>query len=152
MTLRPIPCRHLLSLRLRRKEVTAASMYVVNINLHLNTVVYYSSQFDTKSCSFSGSGNIRYTATGWVWFNYDSKTKGHYKCASDMLLSMMPHSSDPTQSYLGALNIDETLKNIDDRSSTMNFAASGNIVTKSKYKGVCDKSKAKASKSKAKKQ
>jgi hypothetical protein len=41
--------------------------------------------------------------------------------------------------YLGALNIDATLPNIDDRSSFMNFDVSGNIETKSEYKGTCKK-------------
>ncbi|KAK0188639.1 hypothetical protein F5146DRAFT_673812 [Armillaria mellea] len=31
------------------------------------------------SCSAKSKGQIRYLATGWVWFNYNDRTKGHYK-------------------------------------------------------------------------
>ncbi|KAG7441246.1 uncharacterized protein BT62DRAFT_908782 [Guyanagaster necrorhizus] len=34
----------------------------------------------TKTCNIQGTGNIRYLASGWIWFNYDSETRGHYKC------------------------------------------------------------------------
>ncbi|PBK64080.1 hypothetical protein ARMSODRAFT_1088217 [Armillaria solidipes] len=36
------------------------------------------------SCTAKSKGQIRYVATGWVWFNYNDKTKGHYKWAADI--------------------------------------------------------------------
>lgn len=64
----------------------------------------------------SAKGTIRYLATGWVWFNYDSKTQGHYKWAA---------------------NIDSILTNIDDRSSTSEFSGSMAADTHTAYEGVC---------------
>ncbi|KAE9386396.1 hypothetical protein BT96DRAFT_949152 [Gymnopus androsaceus JB14] len=32
------------------------------------------------SCTLQATGQIQYLASGWIWFNYDSKTQGHYKC------------------------------------------------------------------------
>ncbi|KAK0466966.1 uncharacterized protein EV420DRAFT_657537 [Desarmillaria tabescens] len=48
------------------------------------------------SCTAKSKAQIRYVATGFVWFNYNDKTKGHYKWAA---------------------KIDSILSNEDDRSS-----------------------------------
>ncbi|KAK0214799.1 hypothetical protein IW262DRAFT_242624 [Armillaria fumosa] len=49
-----------------------------------------------RSCTAKSKGQIRYVATGYIWFNYNDKTKGHYKWS---------------------VHIDDVLSNEDDRSS-----------------------------------
>jgi len=73
-------------------------------------------EFTTQSCSITGSGKIRMVATGWVWFEYNDKTQGHYKWA---------------------LSIDSTLTNEDDRSSFIEFKSTTGATSTSDYKGVC---------------
>ncbi|KAJ7100514.1 hypothetical protein C8R44DRAFT_642004 [Mycena epipterygia] len=73
-------------------------------------------EFTTQSCTITGSGKVRVLGTGWVWFEYNSKTQGHYKWA---------------------LSIDSTLTNQDDRSSFLEFKTTTGTTTTSNYKGVC---------------
>ncbi|KAL1748122.1 hypothetical protein HDZ31DRAFT_60656 [Schizophyllum fasciatum] len=40
--------------------------------------------FKETSCTTKGSGQVPFTATGWVWFQYNDKTHGHYKWALKM--------------------------------------------------------------------
>ncbi|KAJ6595759.1 hypothetical protein DFH09DRAFT_1410581 [Mycena vulgaris] len=40
--------------------------------------------FTNKACSGAGKGSVGFVATGWVWFQYDSKTDGHYYWALNM--------------------------------------------------------------------
>lgn len=61
-------------------------------------------------------GSIRYLATGWVWFNYDDETEGHYKWAA---------------------NIDNILTNQDDRSTFADFHGSMVSDTHTAYDGTC---------------
>ncbi|KAJ6613693.1 hypothetical protein B0H10DRAFT_1805077 [Mycena sp. CBHHK59/15] len=73
-------------------------------------------EFTTQSCTITGNGNVRMLATGWVWFEYNSATQGHYKWA---------------------LNIDSTLTNQDDRSTFIAFKSTTGTTSTSNYKGVC---------------
>ncbi|KAJ3970056.1 hypothetical protein EV361DRAFT_311599 [Lentinula raphanica] len=69
-----------------------------------------------KSCTLQATGKIRYLAQGYIWFNYDSTTKGHYKWAAQ---------------------IESILTDEDDRSSFANFAGSVDAATAASYKGTC---------------
>ncbi|KIY69241.1 hypothetical protein CYLTODRAFT_373153 [Cylindrobasidium torrendii FP15055 ss-10] len=71
---------------------------------------------ETKTCNMQAKGSIRYLATGWIWFNYDSKTQGHYKWAA---------------------NIDNILTNQDDRSSFADFHGAMSSDTHTAYQGTC---------------
>ncbi|KAL1705334.1 hypothetical protein EV121DRAFT_258697 [Schizophyllum commune] len=71
--------------------------------------------YKQTSCSTHGSGQVPFTATGWVWFEYDSKTEGHYKWA---------------------LNMDNALSD-DERSSYMKFDSVVSIDTKGDYQADC---------------
>ncbi|KAJ8473292.1 hypothetical protein ONZ45_g16348 [Pleurotus djamor] len=70
--------------------------------------------FKHKSCTIRGIGNVRFVATGWVWFQYHSRTKGHYKWA---------------------LHMDKELPK-QDRSSVAEFKALVQSSTKSKFSGA----------------
>lgn len=72
--------------------------------------------FDVTTCTTQGSGQVPFVATGWVWFEYDKKTKGHYKWA---------------------LNIDDILSNKDDRSTFMKFNAQVSTDTNGEYEATC---------------
>ncbi|KAK1225448.1 hypothetical protein PQX77_011618, partial [Marasmius sp. AFHP31] len=37
-----------------------------------------------KSCQIQAKGALKLRATGWVWFNYEDKKKGHFKWAVNM--------------------------------------------------------------------
>ncbi|KAK0188640.1 hypothetical protein F5146DRAFT_1140188 [Armillaria mellea] len=71
------------------------------------------------SCTAKSKGQIRYLATGWVWFNYNDKTKGHYKWAVD---------------------IESVLSNEDDRSSIAQIQGPISTGTHSTSDVVCGKS------------
>jgi len=73
-------------------------------------------QFTTQSCTITGTGKVRMLGTGWVWFEYNDKTQGHYKWA---------------------LSIDQTLTNQDDRSTFIDFKSTTGTTTTSNYNGVC---------------
>ncbi|KAG7441272.1 uncharacterized protein BT62DRAFT_974993 [Guyanagaster necrorhizus] len=75
-----------------------------------------SAETSTKTCNTQATGNIRYLASGWVWFNYDSQTQGHYKWA---------------------VNIESVLTNQDDRSSFAEFKGSMVANTQTSYAGSC---------------
>ncbi|KAK0216347.1 hypothetical protein IW262DRAFT_212939 [Armillaria fumosa] len=70
----------------------------------------------TKTCNIQATGQIRYLATGWIWFNYDSATQGHYKWA---------------------VNIEAVVTNQDDRSSFATFKGSMVANTETSYAGSC---------------
>ena len=70
-----------------------------------------------NTCSTQATGSVRYLATGWVWFNYDSKTEGHYKWAA---------------------HIDAILTDDDDRSSFAAFKGSMASDTHAAYEGKCE--------------
>ncbi|PBK85616.1 hypothetical protein ARMGADRAFT_547827 [Armillaria gallica] len=70
----------------------------------------------TKTCNIQATGQIRYLATGWIWFNYNSATQGHYKWA---------------------VNIESVLTNQDDRSSFAAFKGSMVANTQTSYAGNC---------------
>jgi len=72
--------------------------------------------FDSKTCNQNGSGSVAFIATGFVWFNFNSATNGHYKWA---------------------LSIDSTLPNVSDRSSTAAFNSVIGSVSTSNYEGSC---------------
>ncbi|KAI5832732.1 hypothetical protein K523DRAFT_413930 [Schizophyllum commune Tattone D] len=71
--------------------------------------------FETKSCTTKGSGNLPFLASGWVWFVYKNKTKDHWNWALLM------------EGYL-----DEG-----ERSTYMNFDSTIGTETKSNYNVVC---------------
>ncbi|KAF8904330.1 hypothetical protein CPB85DRAFT_975897 [Mucidula mucida] len=71
----------------------------------------------TTSCDIQATGKIQIFATGWVWFNYNDRTKGHYKWAA---------------------NIDAVLSD-DDRSSWTEFKGSMSSEAESVFDGGCDK-------------
>ncbi|KAJ7717916.1 hypothetical protein DFH07DRAFT_785056 [Mycena maculata] len=73
-------------------------------------------EFTTQTCTITGSGQIPMIATGWVWFEYNSATDGHYKWA---------------------LSIDDTLTNVADRSTYISFSSTTGTTTTSNYSGVC---------------
>ncbi|KAJ4468854.1 hypothetical protein J3R30DRAFT_1616142 [Lentinula aciculospora] len=69
-----------------------------------------------KSCTLQATGKIRYLASGYIWFNYNSATKGHYKWAAQ---------------------IEAILTNEDDRSSYADFEGSVDADTTASYRGSC---------------
>ncbi|KAK0189359.1 hypothetical protein F5146DRAFT_1138756 [Armillaria mellea] len=71
---------------------------------------------NTKTCNIQATGKVRYLATGWIWFNYNSATQGHYKWA---------------------VNIEGVLTNQDDRSSFATFKGSMVANTQNSYAGNC---------------
>ncbi|KAI4293895.1 hypothetical protein K525DRAFT_291663 [Schizophyllum commune Loenen D] len=71
--------------------------------------------FETKTCTTKGSGQLPFIASGWVWFVYKNKTKDHWNWALLM------------EAYL-----DEG-----DRSTYMNFDSAIGTETKSQYNVVC---------------
>ncbi|THU84596.1 hypothetical protein K435DRAFT_687187, partial [Dendrothele bispora CBS 962.96] len=70
----------------------------------------------TNRCTLQATGNVRYIASGWVWFNYESRKDGHYKWA---------------------VSIEATNPDIDDRSSTMKVTGSVEADTHVAYSGEC---------------
>ncbi|KAL1706295.1 hypothetical protein EV121DRAFT_201734 [Schizophyllum commune] len=72
--------------------------------------------FDVSTCTAQGEGQVPFVATGWVWFEYDDKTEGHYKWA---------------------LKIDDVLSNKDDRSTFLKFNAQVKSDTNGEYKAEC---------------
>ncbi|KAK7439313.1 hypothetical protein VKT23_017538, partial [Stygiomarasmius scandens] len=70
----------------------------------------------TKRCTLQATGEVKYIASGWVWFNYESRVDGHYKWA---------------------VSIESTNPNIEDRSSTMKVAGSVEADTHVAYSGEC---------------
>ncbi|KAL0065777.1 hypothetical protein AAF712_007265 [Marasmius tenuissimus] len=70
----------------------------------------------SKTCQIQAKGSIRYIANGWVWFNYDSRTNGHYKWAA---------------------SIDAIITNINDRSDYLDFQGSIQANTDFDYHGEC---------------
>ncbi|KAJ7779809.1 hypothetical protein B0H16DRAFT_726286 [Mycena metata] len=73
-------------------------------------------QFTSQTCTITGSGQIRMLGTGWVWFEYNDATDGHYKWA---------------------LNMDAVLPNQDDKSSFITFKTATATASTSEYHGVC---------------
>ncbi|KAI5892582.1 uncharacterized protein SCHCODRAFT_02626523 [Schizophyllum commune H4-8] len=71
--------------------------------------------FETKTCTTKGSGQLPFVASGWVWFVYKNKTKDHWNWALLM------------EAYL-----DEG-----ERSTYMNFDSAVGTETKSQYNVVC---------------
>ena len=74
------------------------------------------SQITLNSCNKQAKGRLRYLATGWVWFNYKTATKGHYKWAA---------------------SIENALTNQDDRSSFAEFSGSMSTESYSNYEAEC---------------
>ncbi|KAJ7604301.1 hypothetical protein DFH06DRAFT_1487715 [Mycena polygramma] len=54
-------------------------------------------EFTTQTCTITGSGKVRMLGTGWVWFEYNSKTQGHFKWALsiDEVLTNQAPSFEP---------------------------------------------------------
>ncbi|KAL1746489.1 hypothetical protein HDZ31DRAFT_33998 [Schizophyllum fasciatum] len=72
--------------------------------------------FDVTTCSTQGSGQVPFVAKGWVWFQYDDKTEGHYKWA---------------------LKMEDIISNKDDRSTFLKFDAQVKSDTNGKYVAEC---------------
>jgi len=71
-----------------------------------------------QTCTLQATGKIQYLASGFVWFNYNSQTNGHYKWAA---------------------SIDTVLTNTADRSSYATIQGSVESKTLSEYGGNCAK-------------
>ncbi|KAJ7210655.1 hypothetical protein C8J57DRAFT_1257078 [Mycena rebaudengoi] len=41
-------------------------------------------RYSVESCNSSSKGEVTFIAAGWVWFNYNKKTKRHYKWAINL--------------------------------------------------------------------
>ncbi|KAF8151717.1 hypothetical protein B0H34DRAFT_801403 [Crassisporium funariophilum] len=78
----------------------------------------------TQSCNVSGQGRIRLVADGFVWFNYDDKRAP---------------KNDPkgAKHFKYAVNISNALKNLDDRSTWIDFTGSMKASVKSDYAAKC---------------
>jgi hypothetical protein len=72
----------------------------------------------TQTCTLQATGKVQYLASGWVWFNYNDQTKGHYKWAA---------------------SIEGVLTNPADRSSYATIGGSIESKTHSQYAANCDK-------------
>ncbi|KAK0237302.1 hypothetical protein EDD85DRAFT_1008418 [Armillaria nabsnona] len=70
----------------------------------------------TQTCNIEATGNIRYLASGWIWFDYSSKVQGHYDWA---------------------VSIEAILTNQDDRSSFAEFKGSMVANIRTSYAGSC---------------
>jgi len=73
-------------------------------------------KYDVKTCTVPGHGRVRYEASGFVWFEYDDKVQDHFKWA---------------------VNIEEIVKNVDDRSSFLEFAGSIKGTTNANFNSSC---------------
>lgn len=86
------------------------------------------------------TGQVQYLASGWVWFNYDSATDGHYKCKCEFPDRLYCVQNDLTcLSFLtlGSVNIEAVLSNEDDRSSYATFTGSVATSAHASYHGTC---------------
>ncbi|KAH8822384.1 hypothetical protein DL96DRAFT_1819875 [Flagelloscypha sp. PMI_526] len=73
----------------------------------------------TRSCATSGKGSLKMIAQGFLWFQYEDLTNGHFKWA---------------------LRMEDVLPNVDDRSSPVQFQAVGNSQSSSNFGGDgCEK-------------
>ncbi|KAJ7485371.1 hypothetical protein FB451DRAFT_54950 [Mycena latifolia] len=72
--------------------------------------------FTSKACTGYGTGSIKFVATGWAWFEFNSKVDGH---------------------YYWALNMDSILSNEADRTSTLDFKSAISATDLSNYSGSC---------------
>jgi len=81
-------------------------------------------QLDTKTCNVGGKAQIPLIASGWVWYNYDSKTA--------------PKGSND-QHYKWAATIESILKDAKDRQQLVAVTGSMEAVSRTNYKAVCDK-------------
>ncbi|KAJ7574130.1 hypothetical protein C8J56DRAFT_1033343 [Mycena floridula] len=68
------------------------------------------------TCSMTGHGQVDIQATGWVWFEFNDQTNGHYKWA---------------------LNLDAVLPNAKDRSSPLQLKAAAKSKSRAKYEEKC---------------
>jgi len=91
---------------MQSQTVTASSNPGQNCTLKLTST----------ACTLSGSGQIMITATGWVWFDFNDQTQGHYKWA---------------------LNLDTTIPKVQDRSSPMGVKAVVKSTTKAHQSQTC---------------
>jgi hypothetical protein len=72
--------------------------------------------FKSKTCNVQGSGIIRYIASGYVWFMYNSPTKGHYRWAA---------------------KIDNVLQELEKRTETATINGTISGSSTSDYQGEC---------------
>ncbi|TFL03525.1 hypothetical protein BDV98DRAFT_654871 [Pterulicium gracile] len=73
-------------------------------------------RFISKNCSVQGSGKVKYIASGWMWFNYEDKTEGHYRWA---------------------VNIENVVKDVNRRSSEASVRGQISGTATSSYEGSC---------------
>ena len=57
-------------------------------------------EMSVKSCTLQAQGTIHYYATGWIWFNYNDETQGHYKCKFCFSISWIRSHMFPLQGPL----------------------------------------------------
>lgn len=72
--------------------------------------------FDVTTCSVTGTGQLGYVASGWIWFFYGSRRSGHYDWAV----------------HIDVLVPDET-----QRTSYMQFQTQTSSTSNAQYQGVC---------------
>ncbi|KAJ7485370.1 hypothetical protein FB451DRAFT_1229452 [Mycena latifolia] len=71
--------------------------------------------FTNKACTGSGTGSIGFVATGWAWFEFNSKVDGHYYWALNM----------------------ESVLDAADRTSSLEFSAAISATDLANYSGSC---------------
>ncbi|KAJ3501559.1 hypothetical protein NLJ89_g9282 [Agrocybe chaxingu] len=113
-------------------ENSLASSFISSINNEVQQTITLKStkgqkctaSLETKACTITGQGKVRFVASGWVWFNYEDKRA--------------PVNGDPNDvHYKWAVNIENALPNIDDRSSFLDFSGSMKTTSDSVYSGEC---------------
>ncbi|KAH8814506.1 hypothetical protein DL96DRAFT_414885 [Flagelloscypha sp. PMI_526] len=69
-------------------------------------------QLSTDSCSVTGKGSLKMIASGMLWFEYEKRVDGHFKWG---------------------IPIEDVLKDVNDRSSAIEFKTTGNLDASSHF-------------------
>ncbi|KAJ7720188.1 hypothetical protein B0H16DRAFT_1896910 [Mycena metata] len=60
--------------------------------------------YNTENCYQSSNGQVAFLAQGWVWFNFNSPTHGHYKWALNMDAFTSEAQRSSHTDFTGAIN------------------------------------------------
>ena len=82
-----------------------------------------------ESCQMQAKGALKLRATGWVWFNYDDKQKGHFKCKFNLKFLL---ARPDVRTW--AVNMENVL-NDDQQTSEMEVAGDVRPETRSAFAG-----------------